>query len=129
MELVEAAQVVQQSLQGLGDGQQLQEPVDDDVEDGQKAEAHVAEVDGQILRLQLQRRANLLRQALEVQLLGVFLRDTPREITPGSQPRTDKKLQPRNQSISSKGLKSQSKRTGFVIMKLTQLPSPARWTK
>jgi len=73
VELVEASQVVQQGLQGLGDGDELQEAVDDDVEHGQEAQAHVAEVDGQVVGLQLHGRAHLVRQALEVQLLRVFL--------------------------------------------------------
>jgi len=65
--------MVQQRLQRLGDGKQLQEAVDDDVEDGQEAQAHVAKVDGQVLRLQLHGRVDLLRESLKVQLLGVFL--------------------------------------------------------
>ena len=47
--------------------------MDDDVEDGQEAQAHVAEVDGQVLRLELHGRVHLVREALEVQLLWVFL--------------------------------------------------------
>lgn len=73
VELVQASQVIQERLQRLGDGEELQEAVNDDVEDGQEAQAHVAEVDGQILRLQLHGRVDLVGQALKVQLLRVFL--------------------------------------------------------
>lgn len=34
MELVQASQVIEERLQGLGDGEELQEAVNDDVEDG-----------------------------------------------------------------------------------------------
>lgn len=73
MELVQASQVIEECLQGLGDREELQKAVNDDVKDGQEAQAHVAKVDGQILRLQLHRRVDLVGQALEVQLLWVFL--------------------------------------------------------
>lgn len=73
VELVQASQVIEERLQGLGDGEELQEAVNDDVEDGQEAQAHVAEVDGQILRLQLHGRVDLVGQALKVKLLWVFL--------------------------------------------------------
>lgn len=73
MELVQSSQVIQQRLQRLRDGEELQEAMDDDVEDGQEAQADVAEVDRQVLRLQLQGRAHLFRKTLKVQLLGVFL--------------------------------------------------------
>lgn len=79
VELVQASQVIQERLQRLGDGEELQEAVNDDVEDGQEAQAHVAEVDGQILRLQLHGRVDLVGQALKVQLLRVFLRNIKRK--------------------------------------------------
>lgn len=47
--------------------------MDDDVEDGQEAQAHVAKVDGHVLVLHLHGRVELLRHALEVKLLRVFL--------------------------------------------------------
>lgn len=79
MELVQSSQVIEQRLQGLGDGEELQEAVNDDVEDGQEAQADVAEVDGQILRLQLHWRVDLVGQALKVQFLRVFLQKMKRK--------------------------------------------------
>ena len=73
MELVQPPQMVQQCFQRLGDRKELQEAMDDDVEDGQKAQAHVAKVDGQVLGLELHGGADLVRKTLEVQLLRVFL--------------------------------------------------------
>lgn len=73
VELVQASQVIEESLQGLGNGKELQEAVNDDIKDGQEAQADVAEVDGQVLRLQLHWRVDLVGQALKVQLLRVFL--------------------------------------------------------
>ena len=73
MELVQPPQVVQQGLQGLGDRDELQEAVDDDVEHGQEAQTHVAEVDGQVLGRVLHGGVHLVGQTLEVQLLRVFL--------------------------------------------------------
>lgn len=66
MELVQPAQVIEQRFQGLGDGEELQEAVDDDVEDGQEAQTNVTKVDGQVLRLQLQGGAHLFRKTLKV---------------------------------------------------------------
>lgn len=73
MELVQASQVIEERLKGLGNREELQEAVNDDVKDGQKTQAHVAKVDGQILRLQLHGGIDLVGQALEVELLWVFL--------------------------------------------------------
>lgn len=79
MEFVESAQMIQQRLQRLGDWEKLQEAVNDDVKDRQEAQAHVTKVDGEVLRLLLYGRVDLVRQALKVQLLRVFL--TRRSIT------------------------------------------------
>lgn len=73
MKLVQASQVIEERLQRLRNGKKLQEAVDDDVEDGQEAQAHVAKVDWKILRLELHGRVDLVCKALEVQLLWVFL--------------------------------------------------------
>ncbi len=73
MELVQASEVVKKRFQGLGDRKKLQEAVDDNVKDGQEAQAHVAKIDGKVLRLQLHGRVDLVCKALEVQLLWVFL--------------------------------------------------------
>lgn len=73
MELVQASQMIEKRFQRFGDREKLQEAVDNDVEDGQEAKAHVAEVDWQVLRLELQGRVDLVCKALEVQLLWVFL--------------------------------------------------------
>lgn len=73
VKLVQASQVIEECLQGLGYGEELQKAVNDDVKDGQETQAHVAKVDGQVLRLQLHGRVDLVGQALKVQLLGVFL--------------------------------------------------------
>lgn len=73
MEFVESAQMIQQRLQRLGDWEKLQEAVNDDVKDRQEAQAHVTKVDGEVLRLLLYGRVDLVRQALKVQLLRVFL--------------------------------------------------------
>lgn len=73
MELVQPSQMVQQRFQRLGDRKKLQEAVNDDVKDGQEAQAHVAKVDGQVLRLELHGRVDLVRKSLKVQLLWVFL--------------------------------------------------------
>lgn len=47
--------------------------MDDDVKDRQEAQAHVTEVDWQVLRLELHGRIDLLSKTLKVQLLWVFL--------------------------------------------------------
>lgn len=73
VKLVQASQMIKERFQGLGDGKKLQEAVDDDVKDGQEAEAHVAKVDWEILRLELHGRVDLVCKALKVQLLWVFL--------------------------------------------------------
>lgn len=73
MELVQPPQMVQQCFQRLGDRKELQEAMDDDVEDGQEAQAHVAKVDGQVLGLERHGGVDLVRKTLEVQLLRVFL--------------------------------------------------------
>lgn len=73
MELVQPSQMIQQCFQRLGDREKLQEAVDDDVKDGQEAQAHIAKVDGQVLRLELHGRVDLVRKSLKVQLLWVFL--------------------------------------------------------
>ena len=73
MKLVQASQMIEERFQRLGDRKELQEAVDDDIKDGQEAQAHVAEVDGQVLRLELHGRVDLVCKALEVQLLWVFL--------------------------------------------------------
>lgn len=73
MELVQAPQMIEKGFKGLGNGEELQEAVDDDVEDRQEAQAHVAKVNGQVLRLELHGGADLFGKALEVQLLRVFL--------------------------------------------------------
>lgn len=46
MELVQASQMIKERLQGLGNRKKLQKAVNDDVKDGQEAQAHVAKVDG-----------------------------------------------------------------------------------
>lgn len=73
MELVQASQMIEERFQRLGDGKELQEAVDDDVKDRQEAQAHIAEVDGQVLRLELHGRVDLVCKTLKVQLLWVFL--------------------------------------------------------
>lgn len=73
MELVQPSQMIQQRFQRLGDGKELQEAVDDDVKDRQEAQAHVAKVDWEVLRLQLHGRVDLVCKTLKVQLLWVFL--------------------------------------------------------
>lgn len=73
MELIQASKVIEERFQRLGNRKKLQEAVDDDVKDGQEAQAHVAEVDWQILRLELHGRVDLVCKALKVQLLWVFL--------------------------------------------------------
>lgn len=73
MELVQASQMVQQCFQRLGDGEKLQEAVDNDVKDGQEAQTHIAKVDRQVLRLELHGRVDLVCEALKVELLWVFL--------------------------------------------------------
>lgn len=47
--------------------------MNDDVKDGQEAQAHVTKVDGEVLRLVLHGGVDLVCKALEVQLLRVFL--------------------------------------------------------
>lgn len=47
--------------------------MNDDVEDWQEAQAHIAKVNGQVLRLELHGRVDLFSKALKVQLLWVFL--------------------------------------------------------
>lgn len=47
--------------------------MDDNVENRQEAQAHVAKVDWQVLRLELHGWVDLLRKTLKVQLLWVFL--------------------------------------------------------
>lgn len=47
--------------------------MDDNVKDRQEAQAHVAKVDGQVLRLELHGRVDLVCKSLKVQLLWVFL--------------------------------------------------------
>lgn len=76
VKLVEPPQVIEQRLQRLRHGQQLQEAMDDDVEHRKEAQTHVTEVDGQVLRLQLNGRVDLLRQTFEVQLLWILLQGT-----------------------------------------------------
>lgn len=73
VELVQASQMIKECFQGLGDRQKLQEAVDDDIKDRQEAQAHIAEVDGQVLRLQLHGRVDLVCKALKVKLFWVFL--------------------------------------------------------
>lgn len=73
MKLVQASQMIEERFQRLGNGKKLQEAVDDDVKDWQEAQAHVAKVDREILRLELHGRVDLVCKALEVQLLWVFL--------------------------------------------------------
>lgn len=73
MELVQASKMIEERFQRLGDREELQEAVDDDIKDGQEAQAHVAEVDGQVLRLELHGGVDLVCKALKVQLLWVFL--------------------------------------------------------
>ena len=73
MELVQSSQMIQQRFQRLGDREKLQESVDDDIKDGKEAQTHITKVDGQVLRLQLQGRADLVCKTLKVQLLWVFL--------------------------------------------------------
>lgn len=46
VEFVQASQVIKERLQGLGNRKKLQKAVNDDVKDGQEAQAHVAKVDG-----------------------------------------------------------------------------------
>ena len=67
MELVEAAKVVEQGHEGLDDGRQLKDAVDEDVEDRKEPDADVAKVDGQVLRL------GHLRQVLKEVLLRILL--------------------------------------------------------
>lgn len=73
MELVQASQMVEKRFQGFGNRKKFQEAVDDDVKDGQEAQAHVAKIDWQVLRLELHGRVDLVCKALKVQLLWVFL--------------------------------------------------------
>lgn len=47
--------------------------MDDNVKDRQEAQAHIAKVDWQVLRLELHGRVDLLCKTLKVQLLWVFL--------------------------------------------------------
>lgn len=75
MELVQPSQMIQQRLQRLGDRKELQEAVDDNVKNGQKAQTHIPEVDWQVLRLELHGRVDLVCETLEVQLLWVFLEE------------------------------------------------------
>jgi len=73
MELVQSSQMIQKRFQRLGDREKLQKAVDDYVKDGQEAQTYIAEVDWQVLRLELHGRADLVCKPLKVQLLWVFL--------------------------------------------------------
>lgn len=75
MELVQPSQMIQQRLQRLGDRKELQEAVDDNVKNGQKAQTHIPKVDWQVLRLELHGRVDLVCETLKVQLLWVFLEE------------------------------------------------------
>lgn len=73
VEFVQATQMIEKRFQRLGDGKKLQEAVDDDVEYGEEAQAHISKVDRQVLWLELHGRIDLLCKALKIQLLWVFL--------------------------------------------------------
>lgn len=73
MELVQASQMIEKCFQRLGNGKKLQEAVNDDVKDRQEAQAHITEVNWQVLRLELHGRVDLFCEAFKVQLLWIFL--------------------------------------------------------
>lgn len=73
VEFVQATQMIEKRFQRLGNGKKLQEAVDDDVEHGEEAQAHISKVDWQVLRLELHGWIDLLCKALKIQLLWVFL--------------------------------------------------------
>lgn len=73
MELVQASQMIEKCFQRLRNGKKLQEAVNDDVKDGQEAQAHITEVNRQVLRLELHGRVDLFCKAFKVQLLWIFL--------------------------------------------------------
>lgn len=73
MELVQASQMIEKCFQGLGNRKKLQEAVNDNVKDRQEAQAHITEVNWQVLRLELHGGVDLFCKPFKVQLLWIFL--------------------------------------------------------